>query len=232
MTDDPEFFAWLDGELDDQKSDRMAARVAADPALLRLAEQHRSLQARLRGAFDPLAVAPLPERLIEAAKLSPVVDLAAERLRRRPSVMVQLSAMAASLVLGLLAGSTLFAGEGGPVREDASGLVASGDLEQALNIRLASSANSEGLRIALTFRDRSNSVCRTFEGIGAAGLACRNGGKWQIRGLFNSPEGQQGSYRMASGQDPRLLAMVEESIAGEPFGPEEEKSLVDSRWKK
>ena len=51
MTDEELFYAWLDGELDGEEAEQVAARVAADPALNAKAEQHRALAASLRGAF-------------------------------------------------------------------------------------------------------------------------------------------------------------------------------------
>ena len=50
MTDDPEFYAWLDGELPEAEAVAMAARVSADPALQALADDHRRLGARLTAA--------------------------------------------------------------------------------------------------------------------------------------------------------------------------------------
>ena len=43
MIDDGEFFAWLDGELDEEAASRVAAAVAASPELAKKAEQHRRL---------------------------------------------------------------------------------------------------------------------------------------------------------------------------------------------
>ena len=46
MTDEEEFFAWLDGELDGAAAAKVAARVAADPALAEEARLHRALGQR------------------------------------------------------------------------------------------------------------------------------------------------------------------------------------------
>ena len=54
------FFAWLDGELDPEASEGIAAKIAADPILLRAAEQHRLPRATLRQAFDEGEGAPPP----------------------------------------------------------------------------------------------------------------------------------------------------------------------------
>ncbi|MBT8409277.1 MAG: hypothetical protein KJN93_06605, partial [Alphaproteobacteria bacterium] len=54
MTEEEEFFAWLDGELDADAAARVAARVEADPALRTLADEHRAMTHDLRAAFDPV----------------------------------------------------------------------------------------------------------------------------------------------------------------------------------
>src|SRR6476620_1674840 len=84
MNDDEKFFAWLDGELGPAEAAEMEAKVAADPALKRLADQHRALGSQLRSAFDPVAEAPVPERLQAALRPSAqVIDLGAARRARR-----------------------------------------------------------------------------------------------------------------------------------------------------
>jgi hypothetical protein len=231
MTDDPDFYAWLDGELEGEAGAAMARRVAVDPELSRQAAEHRALAERLRGAFDPILQAPVPERLAAAARPSTVVDLAAERSRRRPSPWLQFTAMAASLAIGLFTGATLLGGSSGPIRQDGSRLLAAGELAQALDTRLASAPEGEATRIGLTFRDSSGRPCRTFTDPASSGLACREGEQWRLRGLFEAPEGQGGEYRLASGQDPRLLALVEETMAGEPLGPEAEAQAVKRGWR-
>ena len=70
MTDE-QFFAWLDGELDGEEAARVAALVAADPALTEQARAHRALGEQLRGAFAPV--------MAEVEAPAKVVDLAAAR---------------------------------------------------------------------------------------------------------------------------------------------------------
>jgi len=54
MVKDETFFAWLDGELDAEEAARVEAEVAGDPKLRELAAQHRSMQARMKSAFDAI----------------------------------------------------------------------------------------------------------------------------------------------------------------------------------
>jgi len=220
MISDEQFFAWLDGELGPAEAAATEAQVAADPALRRQADEHRALAARLGSAFDPIAHAPVPARLLDAVRpqTAEVVDLAARRPPARPfSVRMQWAAMAATLAIGIVAGSMLGGGSSAPIAREDGRLVAAAALEQALYTRLASAPAADGARIGLTFRDTAGDICRSFTDDGAAGLACHEGGDWRIRGLFQASEGQQSEFRMASGPDPRLAELVDSTIAGEPF---------------
>jgi len=81
--DNDKFFAWLDGELGPAEAAEMQAKVAADPELKRLAEQHRALGSQLRSAFDPIAEARVPGRLQAALRpAAQVIDLVAARRAR------------------------------------------------------------------------------------------------------------------------------------------------------
>src|SRR5919106_2998669 len=100
MDEDEEFFAWLDGELEAEAAERVAARVAASPELTGRAERHRKMVADLRESFQPV---------VDAAGEPPsfrrddIIDFGAratERERRRSWLAVpQWAAMAASLAI-------------------------------------------------------------------------------------------------------------------------------------
>lgn len=229
MTDQEEFFAWLDGELDDKAAARVEARVAADPALAKKARAHRALARQLRGAFDPVMAAAVPDRIGAAP-----VDFAAARERRaaRPiSRTTQWAAIAATLAVGIVTGTMVSPGSSGPVTRENGALVASASLEEALYTRLASAPAGDGVRIGLTFRDQAGSLCRSFADEGTSGLACRADGDWKIRGLFQQDGGAPGEYRMAAGDDPRLATLIDESIAGEPFDAAAERKAKEAGWR-
>lgn len=235
MTEDEQFFAWLDGEIDGAEAAEVEARVAADPALLRLAEQHRALQSRLGKAFATVGDAPVPDRLVAAATAepAPVIDLAD---RRRSSTaprfagVPQWAAIAATLVFGVIAGTFVPDRSGAPVDIDGGALYAGGNIADALDTQLAS-APSGDVRIGLTFRNSEGAICRSFTGSAATGLACRDGDRWRLRGMFAAPEGQGGGYRMASGMNPGLAALLDSTLTGEPFGAEEEKAAAERGWR-
>jgi hypothetical protein len=231
MTEDEKFFAWLDGELAPADAAAMEAKVVSDPQLQRLAEQHRALGAQLRGAFDPIAGAPVPQQL-QAALRPPaeVVDFAAAKRTRSFPSLPQWAAMAATLVLGLYLGTMVPQRGTGPVAVQGGRLYAASALNQALDTELAS-APAGDVRIGLTFRDHTGEICRSFTASASSGLACRSNGRWRLKGLFAAPEGQGTDYRMAAGMDPNLAAMVNSAIAGEPFDADAEKAARNRGWK-
>jgi len=235
MTADEKFFAWLDGELSGDEADELERQVAANPALQKRAEAHRALQARLSQAFDPIAKAPLPEQMQDQLRRpeGDIVDFGAVKRSRdanRGWGPPQWAAIAATLVVGIVTGTMLPQGANAPVAVQGGKLYAAAALNDALDTQLAS-APSGDVRIGLTFRDRSGAICRSFTESAAGGLACREGDRWQVRGLFAAPQGQAGPYRMAAGADPNLAALIDSTRAGEPFNSDQERSAKTAGWR-
>ena len=236
MVSDETFFAWLDGELDPVQAARVEAEVAADPELLARAAGHRALKQKLSGAFDALLADPLPDTLAAAARNraeAQVVDFAqakhARKARRFP-IGIQLGAMAASLAAGILVGTMASRHSDTPVTVQGSSLYANAGLGHALDTQLASAPRGD-IRIGMTFRDGGGAICRTFITKASTGLACRQSDKWRVRGLFGTPEGQAGDYRMAGGMEPGLADMVETTMRGEPFDAAQEQAAKQRQWR-
>ena len=234
MITDEKFFAWLDGELIAEESARVLAEVEADPMLMDRAEQHRALQRRLATAFGTVATSAVPDGLIAAARPEPeVVDLAAARRARQGrswSGLPQWAAIAATLAIGIFTGTMIPHRSDDSVSIEGGKVYAAAALDQALTTQLAS-APSGDTRIGLTFRDRSGATCRSFTQPAASGLACRDGSRWRVRGLFAAPEGQAGTFRMAAGMDPNLATLVGSEMTGEPFDAAQEKAARDKGWR-
>lgn len=231
MNDDEKFFAWLDGELEPAEAAEVEARVAADPELRRLAEQHRALGAQMRSAFGPITAVPVPKRL-QAALRPPaqVIDFASAKRARSMPALAQWTAMAATLAIGIFVGTRVPQGTDAPVEAQGGKLYAAAAVNRALDSQLAS-APAGDVRIGITYRDQAGKICRTFTATAASGLACRNGDRWQMKGLFAAPEGQDSSYRMAAGMDPNLAALVDSTMAGEPLDAPAEKAAKERGWK-
>ena len=239
MVDDATLLAWIDGELPADAAARVAAEVAANPELLALADAHRALAVRLRGAFDPVLAEPVPARLLQAVTAPPAVtvaDLAAFRAAKAEAAAPQrrwwpqLTALAASLALGLFIGRTsLDEAAPGLVVTSPAGLKAGGVLEVALNDQLAASPDAGPVRVALSFRDTQGRVCRSWQAPAQEGIACRSGDGWAVTAALARRPPADGSYRMASG--PGVAALVDGMIAGEPFDAAQEAAAKAKGWR-
>lgn len=233
MTEEEKFFAWLDGELSDSDAAEMAARVKGDPELRELARRHRALNARLDSAFAPIAEAPVPADVAESINSrsnANVVQLEPRSARALPSGLPQWALIAATLALGLFTGTMIPRGNE-PIELEGGGIYAAGELGDALDTQLASAPAGGDVRIGVTFRNTEGAICRTFTGQAATGLACHSGDKWKVRGLFPASEGQQSEFRMASGMNPQLAALLDSSMAGEPFDASQEAAAKQGGWR-
>src|SRR5438045_5063914 len=129
MTEDEKFFAWLDGELGPAEAAEIEARVARDPELARLAEQHRKFGSLLGGAFAPIATAPVPEHLAKAVRPSAeIIDLAARTRSRKMALIPQWAALAATLAVGILAGTLVPRGGSAPIEVEGGKIYAAAAL--------------------------------------------------------------------------------------------------------
>ena len=231
MSEDEEFFAWLDGELDPELAGKVEARVAASPEITARAAAQRRLTAGLREAFEPTLAEGRPAPRFDEGKVIDFGARAAGRGARRPFGVPQWAAMAATLALGLLVGNLVGRDPGqSPVVEEQGRIVAAGALDRALDVQLASAPAGDAVRIGLTFRDSAGRICRSFQDRATAGLACREGSQWHIEGLFQGAEGQSSDYRMA-GQDPGLAQLIGQKVAGGPFDAAQEKAARDRDWR-
>jgi hypothetical protein len=229
MTIDPEkLMAYADGELDPLAAKRVEKAIAADPALAAQVEQHRMLAASLRTAFAPVERAPIPARIEamirESAKVVPLAPRPARRERR-----FWIGAIAASLVAGLVAGPLMWP-QGDSIGFENGRTVARGEVARALDTQLAS-AQPEGaaLRIGVTFRDRGERLCRTFERGETSGIACASGREWRIERLYGGTAGQSTEYRQAGSSSSAAMADAQAMMAGQPMSAEEEMRALAAR---
>lgn len=220
--------AYVDGELDAAARAEVEA-AAGDPGIAAQIAAHRALRDNLMAAFAPIIDEPMPERLVAAAQTSPEAHILP--FRPRPVVgrplLVQIGAMAASLVAGI--GLTLLV-MGVPKADFASrngGLVARGDLARALSTQLASDdVPTNAPRVSLTFRDKAQTICRTFETATNEGLACRDGKDWRVDIAARAP--QRTNYRQAGSS--LVMQAVDDRIDGDVMDAASERHARDMGW--
>lgn len=242
------FMAWLDGELDEAAAADVARVVAANPALAERARRERALRARLQATYAPIEDEAPPSRLLETlgmrAEAMPHAPAADNLVALRPSSLggrvrhyrwPEWTALAASVVLGVLFGAYFFGGSSqAPVRMQGGALMAGTELARALDRQLAADARPDAaLAIGLSFRDDKGRYCRTFTADGAqplGGLACRDHDQWRVVALGQA-ERKEGEFRQAaSALPPSVLAEVE-ARQQEMLDAAGERAARDAGWR-
>ena len=243
--------AYADGEADADTRRQVEAAMALDPSIAERIAKHRGLRADLGAAFDGVLDEPMPSRLLDAANNSPaagdaansatVTDLNAIRAaktratKRRAWSWPEWTSIAASLLIGIIAGRSALAPSGSALFAiDEEGVVAAGALSAALTDRLGGELADTEVWVGLTFRAKGGEYCRTFSTDSAAGFACREADAWKVRALsegITSPAG--GEYRMAGTEvPPAIVAAIEGVMAGAALDQEEEQAARARGWKK
>jgi hypothetical protein len=240
ITDDL-LMAYADGELDEKTRAQVALAVAQDPSLAERVQQHQQLRAQLGDAFAPVLDERIPDRLRSAINGSVHTDTTVVELdsfrqaKNRPKrqwAWPQWSAIAASLLLGVLVGRMVDRTDEASVVARGDYLVASGALARALDSKLSNEGGEQ--LIGMSFRSADGEYCRSFTSRGAAsvaGLACRLDDAWRVR-VLSQASSDETPYRTASSAlPPAVLAEIDAAMSGEPLTVEEEKAARERRWK-
>jgi hypothetical protein len=226
--------AYADGELDVETRRAIEAEMAVDPQVAQEVERQRAMRSEVGAAFAGVLDEQVPDRLLRAATRSTAAP------RRRQWAWPEWTSIAASLVVGVLAGRALLPSPNGAndgiIAAGTDGrIVASGQLAQALSEQL-SSEDGSGIDIGLTFRDKSGEYCRTFgarEGSNVVGFACRDAEVWRVDMLSTAPHTESGGdYRMASTQLPApVVQAIAQRMQGEALDADQEAIARQRRWR-
>jgi hypothetical protein len=230
---DETLIAFADGELTGIRRAELERALAGDPELRARLERQQRLRALIAGHYAPVEDEPVPDRftaLLAVPAEDNVVDFAAAKQRRARPLWQSLTALAATLVLGLIAGQMLPGGEGGPVAMEGGTMVARGDLADALDRRLAGDQGGE-TRIGVSFAAADGRFCRTFDGAEMSGLACRGDAGWQLVATAPGSGAAGAEYRQASSGNALVLGAAQEMMAGEPLDAAGERRARDTGWR-
>jgi hypothetical protein len=235
---DEVLMAWVDGELDAEAASRVAAALARDPqaelrvaALQRLSEQLRTTFAHDLSDAVPASLSRTAhgEHLRSAGSTAQILPLPWLR-----SPWARWGGMAAGVMLALGLGiQGLSGGWGEPplVAKADGGLWAGGALAVALERHLAGDGVVDGVRVQLSFQDRLGRYCRSFDSPAGAGLACREGGRWQVAVLAaTGAHGGEGLRLAGSAVPAAVIEAVEQRIAGLALGAHDERAARDRGW--
>jgi hypothetical protein len=230
--DDDMLMAFVDGELDDVSRTRVERAVAEDPALKARLEVQQRLRDRLAAHYAPVAEEEVPERF-RAMLESNVVPISVAKTRAPRPLWQTLTALAATLVLGLAVGRTLLGPPSGPFAVEDGAMVARGELADALDTQLASAQPRDAAtRIGVTFVRNDGRACRTFESQAAAGIACRAETGWQVMMTATGSGGRRTDYRQAGSENLRVQQAAQDMMAGEPYDDAAERRARDSGWRR
>ncbi|MBW8902116.1 MAG: hypothetical protein JF619_29305 [Massilia sp.] len=238
---DETLMAFADGELEEPARSEVEQAIRKDPVVAAKVAQHRALRADVFSAFAGALEEPVPPRLRQVVANSNVIHLDSVRALRqdkepepapRQWSWPEWGAIAATLVLGVLAGS--FGWQRlQPEQQLAAldrGVVAEGKLAHALSTQLASSAGT-GVRIGVSFVSVEGNYCRSFSTGATAGLACRDGGDWKIALMAEVPAAAGGDYRQAAVSMPQaLLDAIDQRIKGKALDAKGEQAAAASGW--
>lgn len=240
--------AYVDGELDAAGIAAVEQAMHADPELATAVAQARLLRERIGQAYAAVLDEPVPARLLAAASGTSgaaaadsrtVVPLQSARSLRAAPVRSwrwpQWTALAASLVLGVLI-SPWLRPDAGPAMLDTAGgtLLAGGELARTLDTRLASEGAAGPVSVGLSFRAGDGRYCRTFALApphSLAGLACREGDGWRVSALGEAASAGGQLRLAASALPPAVLAEVDARLDGEPLDADGERIARAARWR-
>jgi len=241
--------AFANGELDEATRRQVELAIHRDPLIAEKVRRHRALRAKVDEAFSTSLDEEVPQRLHAGARSGKVVHLDSVRPLKvaPPPAPVpkprwswpQWGALAATLVVGVLAGSLGYksaddAATLAAVEVDSGVLMAEGKLAAALNLQLASSGTERGgMKVGISFIARSGAYCRSFSMPKLVGLACQQENGWIIPILVKDEPitgalNRQGELAMPSA----VLAAIDERIVGRALDAEAEKLAQQRGWKR
>jgi hypothetical protein len=244
---DETLMAYADGEVDADTRRQIEAAMALDPTIAERVARHRALRMDLGAAFGGVLDEPVPSRLLDAANSSPasnratVTDLSAARAAKSGGKKTgnwawpQWTAIAASLLIGVLAGRSALQPSGSEMfAPGEGGIIATGDLSAALDNQLSGTSADANVRIGLSFRSKGGNYCRSFAAGSAAGFACHEDAQWRVRALNETrARGADGEYRMAGSElPPAILTAIDDVMEGDALDKEQERAARERGWNK
>jgi hypothetical protein len=152
-----------------------------------------------------------------------------ERDKRRRWSWPEWGALAATLVVGVLAGK-MIPGGGPAIAGNGNEVVARGALASALD-RQVGGRTVGMVQVGVSFAARDKQYCRSFVMGTSAGLACREGGQWKIPVLAEAEKEAAGGYRQAgSALPPAVLDAIDARIADKPLDAAGEEAARARGW--
>ena len=235
MTAEEKLMAFVDGELDREDDAVFRAALAQDPRLQDELVRERLLRRKLAQIHHDVLEEQVPSRLLETITADQSTVTPFRRVAPRQSSFFgpggwwkNVTAIAASLVLGLFLGQT-FTGSSDGDRDGLPGM--NQQLAMALDTQLASSQTPDDpVQIGTTFIAATGEPCRTYETASVAGLACRSQGEWQLKLVAPGVARSTSGYQQAGSSSEVVLRNAQDMLRDGPFDAEQERQARDAGW--
>ena len=237
--------AYIDDELDAEQKAFVEALIDRDSDARAMAESFLKSRDMLRDSFDEILNLPVPQHLIDTVKKNKtnpdIVSLHPSKRKNKKSSWYSL-ALAASiaLIVGVLAGATLFRDSAIQISPTTANLLQKTLETQPMGTTLVSDNELESITPVLTFHAADGTVCREFERQARSkktvGIACRNiDGQWILlveidRILLAESPDKESDYMPASGHPDILDAAFSALGAGRSLTASEEQLLQSHGW--
>lgn len=251
--DDATLMAYADGELESPLRDEIEKALAQDAALAQRVRRFSETAVLTREAYEEELKQPVPDALMAAvqaaiARHEPAASEAKPAAGARQASgwwqwlsgwMPAPAAMAASLVVGVLAGYAVVALRDGGDAPAPGGVVFDGREAARIASALSGSATGDSVQDAAgsvvimhSVRDSRGNLCREFRlertaGDAVAGVACRENKAWSIAFAQRAPAAQSGFSPASS--TPALDAYLSTIGASTALSAEEESRALAER---
>lgn len=235
--DDEMLMAAVDGELDAAQTAEIMALAQSDPAIAaRLARFQRSRDA-VAAAFAPLREAPVPGRLVAAARGESARPSRSFAVTPRWAMPIAAGLVGVGVALGLLLPALI-----APVGPESPAFLASvasvawgpelGDTPTGGELSVPTDGRVLVARVTATYPTEEGD-CRTFsvtEGQGRVdGMACVGGFGWQTVALL--PAGADGYATASAAATGAIDALLDSLGAEAPRTAEDEAARIADGWR-
>ena len=223
---------YIDGELSDAAALDLRKRLLAEPELRAAYERLRSVDARLRAAFNTAEAEAVPERISAMLRNAPTREEALPGRRRAHWGL----AVAASLVA---ATALLLTPDWRQAPDPAGGNELLAELLENTPSRSQGwdpLPDGREVRPLLSFRSTAGQWCREYllqdADATLRGVACREQGAWHTEALAAETFVDQGSeYRPAGAtQADDVNAWIDANAEDIPLSPDQEAALIARDW--
>ncbi len=220
--------SYADGELDERSAQRLEKRLAEEPELRETLDQLKALNHRLQQSFSDADT--VPERV--KAMLQPMTGNVVPFTQRR-SRPAWHYAVAASLIA---AAGLLLAPQWQDPTASAPTLAAILESTPSSASDWTHAADGRQIRPVLSFRSVDGDWCREYlvamEDTGERGVACRQGGQWQVQVTASAQiPGGASEFRPAGAGDTDLVAdFLADQADDIALSAAEEKAVIAADW--